>query len=215
MSVRVGLFGGTFDPMHLAHLRMACALRDELLLDRVHVVPAGVPYHRARAPLASPAQRLDMVRLTLAGQPGLLADDREIRRQRPAYTVETLESLRADLGADAELWLLIGGDSLAALHTWRRWPQLLQLANLAVLQRPDLPCPALDPAVDAQWQARQVADFSKRTRYGTIRALTLPALAVSATAIRQALAAGQPCDGLLAPAVLDYIHQQQLYCGQP
>lgn len=195
MSMRVGLFGGTFDPMHLAHLRMACALRDELLLDRVHVVPAD-----HLQPLRRAGQR----------RAGAV-----VGHARPAYTVETLESLRAELGDDAELWLLIGGDALAALHTWQRWPQLLQLANLAVLQRPDLPCPARDPAVDVLWQARQVADFSKRTRYGTIRALTLPALAVSATAIRQALAAGHPCDRLLAPAVLDYIHQQQLYCGQP
>ena len=125
--------------------------------------------------------------------------------------IERLTELRAEYGEAAELWLLIGGDSLAALPGWRHWQQIFTLANLAVWQRPDLPTPPLPPELAARWQARQVADFSKRTQYGTIRALTLPAQAVSATAIRQALAAGQPCAGLLAPAVVDYINQQHLY----
>lgn len=211
MSPRIGVFGGTFDPMHLAHRDMARALRDELALDKVHIVPAGQPYHRAQAPQASAEQRLAMARLTLGDEGGLWVDAREVRRPRPAYTVETLTELRAEYGEAAELWLLIGGDSLAALPGWRHWQQIFTLANLAVWQRPDLPTPPLPPELAARWQARQVADFSKRTQYGTIRALTLPAQAVSATAIRQALAAGQPCAGLLAPAVVDYINQQHLY----
>ncbi len=93
-------------------------LRDELALDKVHIVPAGQPYHRAQAPQASAEQRLAMARLTLGDEGGLWVDAREVRRPRPAYTVETLTELRAEYGEAAELWLLIGGDSLAALPGW-------------------------------------------------------------------------------------------------
>lgn len=208
---RIGIFGGTFDPVHLAHLRLARAFRDELGLDQVRLIPAGQPYHRSARPQASAAQRLAMLEAALAGEPGLVSDAREIRRPRHAYTVETLEELRAELGAQTELWFLIGADSLEKLHGWHRWPQLLQLANLAVAIRPGFDAARLDPAVAAHWQARQVSDFSNRTPSGTIRALALPPITLSATDIRQQLATGQDCSALLSPPVLAYIRQHRLY----
>ncbi|MXR36024.1 nicotinate-nucleotide adenylyltransferase [Craterilacuibacter sinensis] len=208
---RIGLYGGTFDPFHCAHLRLACALRDELKLDEVRLVPAGLPYHRDHGPHASASQRLDMVRLAIAGEPGLIADDREIRRGKNAYTVETLEELRSELTPQDELWCLIGGDSLARLASWHRWQAIFTLANLAVALRPGFDPAHLAPAISAQWQARQVSDFSKRTPSGTIRALTLAPVDVSATDIRARLAAGADVSGLVPAAVLDYIRAQQLY----
>ncbi|MDC7698915.1 nicotinate-nucleotide adenylyltransferase [Vogesella indigofera] len=209
---RIGVFGGTFDPLHAAHLRLARAFRDELALDQVRLIPAGQPYHRDRAPHASAAQRLAMLDAALAEEaPGLVSDDREVRRPRHAYTVDTLQELRDELGDKAELWFLIGGDSLQQLHTWQRWPQLLQLANLAVALRPGFVAARLDPAVATLWQARQVSDFSNRTPSGTIRALDLPPITLSATDIRQQLAAGQDCSALLPAAVLAYIRQHRLY----
>lgn len=209
---RIGVFGGTFDPLHAAHLRLARAFRDELALDQVRLIPAGQPYHRDRAPHASAEERLAMLDAALADEaPGLVSDDREVRRPRHAYTVDTLQELRDELGDKAELWFLIGGDSLQRLHTWQRWPQLLQLANLAVAIRPGFVAAKLDPAVASLWQTRQVSDFSNRTPSGTIRALDLPPITLSATDIRQQLAAGQDCSALLPAAVLAYIRQHRLY----
>ncbi|MEO9453936.1 nicotinate (nicotinamide) nucleotide adenylyltransferase [Chromobacterium phragmitis] len=152
MNARVGVFGGTFDPVHHAHLRMARAFAGELGLDLVRLIPAGQPYHRAEGPRASAAQRLDMVKLAIAGDAKLLADGREIRRARPAYTVDTLRELRAELGAAAELWFLIGGDSLAALSSWKNWRELFRLANLAVAMRPGFDPAALPPEVFQEWK---------------------------------------------------------------
>ncbi|MEN3811878.1 nicotinate (nicotinamide) nucleotide adenylyltransferase [Chromobacterium piscinae] len=166
MNARVGVFGGTFDPVHHAHLRMARAFADELALDEVRLIPAGQPYHRQEGPRASAAQRLDMVKLAIAADARLTVDEREIRRHRPAYTVDTLRELRAELGAAAELWFLVGGDSLAALSSWKDWRELFRLANLAVAMRPGFDPAALPPEVRQEWQARQVSDFSNRTVSG-------------------------------------------------
>ncbi|MEO3953981.1 nicotinate-nucleotide adenylyltransferase [Chromobacterium piscinae] len=211
MNARVGVFGGTFDPVHHAHLRMARAFADELALDEVRLIPAGQPYHRQEGPRASAAQRLDMVKLAIAADARLTVDEREIRRHRPAYTVDTLRELRAELGAAAELWFLVGGDSLAALSSWKDWRELFRLANLAVAMRPGFDPAALPPEVRQEWQARQVSDFSNRTVSGTIRPLALPPLDLSATRLRAQLAADEPVEGLIDPAVLAYIRQQRLY----
>ncbi|MEN2426790.1 nicotinate-nucleotide adenylyltransferase [Chromobacterium vaccinii] len=211
MSVRVGVFGGTFDPVHHAHLRMARAFADELALDEVRLIPAGQPYHRQEGPRASAAQRLDMVKLAIAADARLAVDEREIRRHRPAYTVDTLRELRDELGAAAELWFLVGGDSLAALSSWKNWRELFRLANLAVAMRPGFDPAALPPEVRQEWQTRQVSDFSNRTASGTIRPLALPPLDLSATRLRAQLAADEPVEGLIDPAVLAYIRRQRLY----
>ncbi|MEO2217524.1 nicotinate-nucleotide adenylyltransferase [Chromobacterium vaccinii] len=211
MNARVGVFGGTFDPVHHAHLRMARAFADELALDEVRLIPAGQPYHRQEGPRASAAQRLDMVKLAIAADARLAVDEREIRRHRPAYTVDTLRELRAELGAAAELWFLVGGDSLAALSSWKDWRELFRLANLAVAMRPGFDPAALPPEVRQEWQARQVSDFSNRTASGTIRPLALPPLDLSATRLRAQLAADEPVEGLIDPAVLAYIRRQRLY----
>ncbi|MCD4486850.1 nicotinate-nucleotide adenylyltransferase [Chromobacterium vaccinii] len=211
MSARIGVFGGTFDPVHHAHLRMARAFADELALDEVRLIPAGQPYHRQEGPRASAAQRLDMVKLAIAADARLTVDEREIRRHRPAYTVDTLRELRDELGAAAELWFLVGGDSLAALSSWKNWRELFRLANLAVAMRPGFDPAALPPEVRQEWQARQVSDFSNRTASGTIRPLALPPLDLSATRLRAQLAADEPVEGLIDPAVLAYIRRQRLY----
>lgn len=211
MSDPIGLFGGTFDPIHRAHLRLAQAFRDELGLAEIRLIPAGLPYHRGSGPQASPAQRLEMVRLALQGESGLCVDAREVARPRPAYTIETLEEVRAELGPTAELWFLIGGDSLTQLHTWHRWHELFDCANMAVALRPGFSLDQLPAPVREEWCTRQVTDFSKRTPSGTIRPLALTPVEMSATAIRQRLAQGQDVSAELCPAVLAYIRQHGLY----
>lgn len=211
MTRRLGCFGGTFDPVHQAHLRMARAFRDELGLDEVRLIPAGQPYHRTAGPQASAQDRLAMVTLALADEPGLVADGREVARLRPAYTVETLAELRSEIGPQAELWCLIGGDSLEQLDTWHRWQDLLRLANIAVALRPGFDAERLPPAVATEWQVRQVTDFSKRTPSGTMRPLALPPVDVSATDIRSRLARGASVADALPPAVAAYIARHGLY----
>ncbi|MBI3144367.1 MAG: nicotinate-nucleotide adenylyltransferase [Pseudogulbenkiania sp.] len=215
MNRAIGLFGGTFDPIHNAHLRMAEAFRDQCRLAEVRLIPAGQPYHRAQAPHASPEQRLAMVRLAIAGRPGLVADAREVRRPRPAYTVETLEEVRAELRPEVPLWLLIGGDSLATLDRWRRWRELFELAHVAVALRPGFDPATLPPAVRHEWQTRQVPDFPNRTPSGTIRPLALPPVALSATDIRARLARGDDVSMLIPPPVLGYLRAHRLYQTNP
>ncbi|WP_374419757.1 nicotinate-nucleotide adenylyltransferase [Chromobacterium sp.] len=209
--MRLGLFGGTFDPIHNAHLRMAEAFAAELALDEVRLVPAGRPYHRSHGPHATPAQRLAMAELAVDDYPRLAVDAREVHRPGAAYTIDTLAELRAESGPDAELWFLIGGDSLATLHTWKRWDELLHFANLAVALRPGFDPAALPAPIQPLWRARQVYDFSNRTASGTIRPLALPPVDIAATDIRLRLARGDAVDDVLPPAVLAYIRQHRLY----
>lgn len=207
----VGVFGGTFDPIHAAHLRMADAFWQQCALTRLHLIPAGQPYHRQQGPAASATQRLAMVQQAIAGRPGWLADGREVQRGRHAYTIETLEEIRAELPPGCTLWFLVGGDSLEKLHTWHRWHALLDVANLAVAIRPGFDPARLHPDIASRWQAAQVSDFSNSAPSGTIRALTLPPVPLSATELRARLASGSDCSGLIAKPVLAYIRQHQLY----
>ncbi|MFN2300762.1 MAG: nicotinate (nicotinamide) nucleotide adenylyltransferase, partial [Gammaproteobacteria bacterium] len=134
MGDRIGIFGGTFDPVHCGHLRAMVELRDELALNEVRVVPCGVPPHRAE-PRASAQARLAMLDVALADLPGFSVDRRELERPGPSYMVDTLVSMRADW-PEAALWLLLGHDAFCTLPQWRRWRELFSLANVGVARRP-------------------------------------------------------------------------------
>jgi nicotinate-nucleotide adenylyltransferase len=207
----VGIFGGTFDPIHLAHLRMARAFRDELDLAELRLVPAGRPYHRQQPEHASVCDRLAMVHLAIAGERGMRVDAREARRDGPSYTYDTLAEIRAEIGPQRPLWFLIGGDALAQLDRWHNWRALFDLANLAVALRPGFDGERLPAAIRAEWRARQVPDFPNQSASGTIRPLTLPPVELSATAIRERLARRQDISGQVARPVLSYIEEHGLY----
>ena len=215
MPLRFGLFGGTFDPIHNAHLRMAEAFYEELDLNQVRITPAGQPYHRSHAPLASPAQRVAMAELAVDNRPCLIVDQREVRRSRAAYTIETLEELRTELGQDAELWFLIGSDALANFHTWKRWEALLCVANLAVAFRPGFDTAGLRMRAQPLLRRQEVADTSTQTAFGKIHPLALPHTPISSTDIRHRLACRKPVTHLLSPAVLHYIRNHRLYQAAP
>ncbi|WP_028535795.1 nicotinate-nucleotide adenylyltransferase [Paludibacterium yongneupense] len=207
----VGIFGGTFDPIHLAHIRMARAFRDEIGLAELRLVPAGRPYHRQQPEHAAVQDRLTMVELAIAGEPGMVVDAREAVRDRPSYTYDTLAEVRSELGAERPLWFLIGADALAQLDRWHNWRQLFDLANLAVALRPGFNCAGLPPAIRSEWLARQVPDFPNHCASGTIRPLTLPPVELSATAIRERLARKQDISDQVAKPVLSYIEEHGLY----
>lgn len=207
---RIGLLGGTFNPVHIGHLRAALEVTEFMGLDELRLVPSARPPHR-QAPQVSAEQRLAMVELAVAGEPRLKVDDRELKRDKPSYTVDTLESLRGELAAHDQLFLLLGWDAFCGLPSWHRWQELLDHCHLLVLQRPDADSEAPEALRDLL-AARSVSDpLSLQGPDGQISFIWQTPLAVSATQIRQLLAAGKSARFLLPDAVLAYIQAQGLY----
>jgi nicotinate-nucleotide adenylyltransferase len=209
---RIGVFGGTFDPIHFGHLRLAEEMADALGLHEVIFIPAGQPYHR-QAPRTDALHRLEMARCAVVGNARFRLDAHEVHSDCPSYTVDTLTRLRAELGEAAPLWLLLGADAFFGLPTWHEWQRLFDLANLAVAARPgaqlsatNLPAPLAD-AVARRW----VTDHCAADAAGAVLWREMTPLAISATAIRNALAEGRSARYLLPDAVLGYIHEHQLY----
>lgn len=210
MTLRVGLLGGTFDPIHFGHLRSAVEVREYLALDELRLVPNARPPHRDR-PGASAQQRLEMVCLATAADDSLLVDDCELRRDRPSYTVDTLESLRAELGAAATLFLIVGWDAFSGLPSWHRWEEILQLASLVVLQRPEQD-QELPEVLKDLLAARSVSGPNDlQATHGEILCLAQTPLAISATHIRSLIQAGRSPRFLLPDSVLGYIETNGLY----
>ena len=219
-----GLLGGTFDPIHQAHLALATAALESGLVARLRIVPAGSPPHRA-APAASGADRLAMVRLGVASLRPELAtrcsvDPGEVERTAPSYTIDTLERVRAELGATQPLALILGADAFLGLPSWHRWDELLEHAHLLVAGRPGhaldrsaMP-EALRRVVDDRYRAN--GERLAEAPAGYIADLAMPPADVSATAIRRTLAdpGGVRAAAILLPAeVVRYILDHHLYAG--
>lgn len=210
----IGILGGTFDPIHYAHLRLAEELGERLKLAHVRLIPASIPPHRT-APNVTAAHRLEMVRLAIAGNPRLLLDDRECRRQGASYTVDTLAELRVELGPVRPICLLMGVDAYLALDTWSRWRRLFELAHVVVAHRPgfELDTAALPAELAGETVSRRSADADdvRAAPAGKVLAADITPLDISATAIRAALGAGHSARYLLPDTVLDYIGRNRLY----
>ena len=199
----IGLFGGAFDPIHFGHLRAALEVREALRLDEVRLLPLGVAVHRQQ-PVADGALRLRMVQAAVAGVPGLVADDRELNRSGRSYTVDTLTDLRAEVGADVPLCLLVGGDAFNGFFEWHRPRDILGLAHLAVMRRPGSVLPR-DPALREELELRrteQPADLHAAPA-GRIWLQAVTQLDISSTRIRRAIARGASPRFLLPDAVLE------------
>ena len=217
----IAILGGTFDPIHYGHLRLAADVKSAAGLDEVRLIPAGDPPHRA-PPVASAEHRLAMTELGCAEFPGLVADAREVHRAGPSYTVLTLESMRAE-EPKRPLALVIGADAFAGLEEWRRWQQLFTLAHFLVVERPGTRFdPAQLPAtLKTQWERRLTTDAMrlKRSLGGAILRVAVTPQPISASAIRAALArgpsGGDAVRGLLPASVLAYIDRNHLYQSEP
>lgn len=210
---RVGVLGGTFDPIHIGHLALARAARDALALDEVIIMPSGQSWQK-NGVRASALARADMARLAVAMERGLRVDDRETRRHGATYTVDTLAELRAELGPDVALVLLLGSDQLLNLPTWHRWRDLLGFAHIACTQRERVAIANLPAAVDelvTRCGGQRLADAPA----GSIAFFQMPTVPVSATALRAQLAAGARPAELVPSAVLDYIDSHHLYGPLP
>ncbi|HLK11776.1 MAG TPA: nicotinate-nucleotide adenylyltransferase [Candidatus Binatia bacterium] len=215
MTGGVGIFGGTFNPIHLAHLRAAEEVREALGLAEVRFVPCAVPPHKADAALAAPAHRLRMVELATAGVPGFRAWDVELTRPGPSYSIDTLRALRAEVGERTPVAFALGRDAFADFATWREPDAILGLCDVVVITRP--PWPATLTAEDFPVASRgaicyDAASGSFRHASGhTVRLLPVTALDVSATAIRDRVGAGRSIRFLVPAAVEAYIAAAGLY----
>lgn len=211
----LGVFGGTFDPVHFGHLRLAEEACEALALDAVRWIPAGQPWHRS-APQTGAEHRLGMVRCATASNPLFEVDAREVESGRPNYTVETLLSLRAELGATRPLVVMLGTDAFSRLHTWHRWRELFELAHIGLATRAGraVQASALDPALATELTVRsrdESAGVLHSAPGGAIVRFDMTALAISATDLRARLARGASCRYLAPTAVLDYIRHHRLY----
>lgn len=206
----IGIYGGTFDPIHIGHLRTGLDLLETLPLSELRFLPSAQPPHRD-APTARAEQRLAMVELAIAGHAGFVSDDRELRRDGPSYMVDTLTSLRADIGPDAPLCLIVGADAYAGLAGWARWQALLDDAHLVVMTRPDSPAaPNVVNAWTTPHRASKLAELHA-TPAGRVWFQTVTALTISASDLRERIAAGRDTRHLLPETVADFIAEHHLY----
>lgn len=198
-AARIGVFGGSFNPPHLAHLALARLARDTLALDELRWMPAGRPWQKSPAQLADGPHRAAMVQTLIEGEPRMAVDRRELARPTPSYTVDSLRELRQEWPGST-LYLILGADQFARLDTWREADALADLAVFAVAVRAGLA--ARPPAA---WQGRRVR----------VEQLALPPMAISSTDIRLRLARAQPVSPLVGAAVAGYIDQHRLYRAPP
>lgn len=208
-----GLLGGTFDPIHHGHLRMAEQLADALQLDTVRFIPCGNPPHRD-SPVTSAVDRSTMVKLAIAGNPRFVIDDRELARDGPSYTYDTLISLREECGEDAGLCLFMGSDAFSEFDNWHRWQEISELCHLVLVERPDAESVSnLRPDLMTLLNERRVEHAASLAECpaGLILIQRIQALNISATTIRKELGTQRSPRYLLPDTVLDYIHQQGLY----
>ncbi len=207
----IGIFGGTFDPVHYGHLRSALEVKDNFGLDEVRLIPCAKPPHR-KLPAANAKMRLQMLELSINNQPGLKIDTRELDRyeqhQAPSYMIDTLKSLRQDF-KDESLLLFIGSDAFMHLTSWHQWQQLFDYAHLVVLTRPGFETQGLDDFFKAR--LAKVINELAQAPAGKLFLSQVTQLDISATAIRSMIAKKQNPGFLLPDAVIEYIKQHQLY----
>jgi len=216
---KIALFGGTFDPVHYGHLRLAEEVRESLGFQKVIFVPAAIPPHKGGAETLSAEKRLVMTELAIKGNTGLEVSDIEIKRGGPSYTVETLREFKGrDLGDDIEISLIIGADSYNDITTWCEFEEILTLASLVVVERPQTPVKKIAEVLPDRL-ARKFRYESDKEAYiqdngRTITYLSVTLMDISSSDIRQRVQEGLSIRYLLPPGVARYIIEHELY-GKP
>lgn len=207
--MRLGLLGGTFNPIHRGHLAIARAARDGLHLDRVVLIPSARPPHKKAdgSDLAPAEDRLAMARLAVQGEQGLEVSDLELRRSGPSFTIDTISAFERER-PDAELYFIIGADSLAELESWRDAAKLLDRVRFVVVNRPG-------HDVERGIAAVERALGFERSRGLRERTVTMEPVSIAATTIRDRVRRGEPIDGLVSDPVRDYIAARGLYRAAP
>jgi len=215
LSSTTGIFGGTFDPIHFGHLRLATELAEAFRLDQVLFVPAGLPYQRGRSAHASNDERVTMLKLATGRDARFGIDERELRREGPSYTYDTLVEMRKERGPEATLVFLLGSDAFARIDTWHRWTELFDLAHFAVAVR----------ANDPEWFAKGPGAFPRdvwpritlnlrellAAPAGKVMTFSMTPLAISSTAMRALAADGASIRYLTPDPVTEFIRSHRLY----
>jgi nicotinate-nucleotide adenylyltransferase len=217
MANAIGLFGGTFDPIHFGHLRLATELSEAFRLDQVLFIPNGLPYHRGRTAHASDEQRLTMLKLAVGRDARFGVDERELRREGPTYSYDTLVEIRRERGPDTPLVFLLGSDAFARIDTWHRWQELFDLAHFGVAIRGD----------DQNWFAKGPGAFPREawpritlnlreltgSPAGRVMTFSMTPLSISSTTIRALAAEGASLRYLTPDPVVEYIRSHRLYAN--
>ena len=206
----IGIFGGTFDPIHYGHLRTAFELLQALDLEAVRFVPCGDPPHRG-VTFAAAAVRLEMVQLATRGEPGFIVDDRELRRDGPSYTIDTLASFREEF-PDRSLCLITGMDAFLGLPTWHRWDEILDFAHIVVAHRPGWQAPGEGALGEVLARCRtEHGDDLQGSLHGSVHIHAVTQLEIASTEIRRLVANGDDPRYLMPDAVRDVIMESSCY----
>jgi len=211
----IGILGGTFDPIHFAHLRIAFEIRQALGLTKVKFLPCANPPHRSQA-IESFAKRVAMLELAIENEPAFSIDDREYARLGPSYTFDSLNEMRSELGQNVSLCLLVGSDAFADFDSWYRWQEILDLANIVIAQRPG----------KALWSQGRMGEMVQKNitqdgadirecSAGKIFSVAVTQLDISATLIRKLIAQKEVPKYLLPDAVWEKISNDRLYSAKP
>jgi len=204
----IGIYGGTFNPVHYGHLRTAIEIYEQLALDELRLLPCALPAHR-EMPEVNAKMRLAMLQIAIKNHPQLCIDDRELKRTGISYMVDTLASIRAEIGEYAVLLLVIGSDAFNGLSTWYQWQKLFDYAHIVVITRPLI----MPTMLDNFYRQRQVSDIHslKYATSGKIYFQQVTQLDISATSIRRTFAEHKNPSFLLPESVIEYIQAHHLY----
>lgn len=206
----IGIFGGTFDPIHYGHLRTAFEMLQALAFDEVRFVPCGDPPHRGKT-YADAELRFRMVEAAIAGQSGFVSDDRELRRDGPSYSIDTLLDFRTEFPG-SPLGLIVGMDAFLGLPNWHRWDEILDIAHIIVAHRPGWKAPDIGPlgSLISEYGTHRVDDLHN-TAHGRIHIHAVTQLEIASTEIRDLVAAGRDPRFLMPDAVSSVIQETSVY----
>ncbi len=220
---RIGLFGGTFNPIHLGHIEVAEDVRQQFSLDQILFIPCALPPHKTEGGLASATDRMEMVRIALLNRDNLQVSDIEIQRGGPSYTVDTLIDLNSQSEDGAAFYFLMGVDAFFEIHTWKSYRKLLNLAALIVMTRPDEQKPTLhlpfksaalaytQQHICTGYTLSETADVLEHPEKRAIYLASVPPVAIASTRIRDKIRNRQPIRHWVGPGVSDYIENKGLY----
>lgn len=206
---KIGILGGTFDPIHFGHLRVGIECKEALGLDELRMIPCAVPSHR-NTPFASVQQRSSMLALALVGVLDVFVDERELKRVGYSYSVDTLKSLKSEF-PDAALYLIVGSDSFQNILEWHNWPMIVELANIVIAQRPDHGNDQESMAGKKLAEKFCAVDEIKKTKSGKITCVDVSQLDISATNIRKLVGERKSVKFLLPDPIIEFIEKENLY----
>jgi nicotinate-nucleotide adenylyltransferase len=213
--VRLGLFGGTFNPIHLGHLRAAVEVREAFNLDRLLLIPSAQPPHKMADHVANAEDRLEMVRLAVHGEPSLEASDVELTRLGLSYTIETLRYFQDRFGSESDIHFIVGQDAFSEITTWKSYQALFVTAHFIVMTRPSSKLRSLEDfihtQISAEYQYEPTSNRYSHPRWRTIFCLDITHLDISATKIREWIRRGRSIRFLVPDAVQGFINKKGLY----